>query len=238
MSDEAIGIAARALNAGADPAWLLDRLTPEVRAAMALLLLERGQPVQRNQNDELAIQVGSIRQARLADALGLRRAGPRMNEGYLDMAAFPGLALWGRQRGRTTRMLLDALVDLEEGHRVVILAPSVSVGIFCVNWLRAMLQELAARHVTWPNDLASSATHTGYVTSAKDLEIVLRGDPRVRIHVDHTWDEFMDERTRARALETIAAAKRSWASRFGQERQGGPWGVGAPALHGVDGPPT
>lgn len=231
-SDRAIGDAARALNSGVQLERLLDRLTPEVRAAMALMLLERGQPVKRDPDEDLAIDDPtwpvprrSILQARMADKLGLRRAGPVRNEAFLNLASFPGLAVWGRQTGRTTRMLLDALVDLSDGHRVVILAPSVALGIFCVNWLRAMLQELGERGEWGAGQVPTTAT--GYVTSAKDLEIVLRGNPRVRIHVDHTWDEFMDERARARALETIAAAKRSWGARFGPEPQGGPWGVGA-----------
>ena len=240
MSDEAIGIAARALNGGTDPAWLLDRLTPEVRATMALMLLERGKPVKRDPNAELSILVDSlvdlsdvierpdgdrrtIRQALMADKLGLRRAGPRMNEAYRDVAAFPGLSLWGRQTGRTTRMLLDALVDLSDGARVLILAPSVAIGVFCVNWLRAMLQELAERGEWGASQVPTDAT--GYVTSAKDLRFCLDravglGSPP-RVHVDHTWDEFMPARERAEALDAIHRAK---VRRARAEVPGGPWG--------------
>lgn len=229
-SDRAIGDAARALNSGVQLERLLDRLTPEVRAAMALMLLQRGEPVQRNPDDELHIMEGpdadrrTIRQALMADKLGLRRCGPKMNEAYRDMAAFPGLALWGRQTGRTTRMLLDALVDLSDGHRVMILAPSVSIGVFCVNWLRAMLQELAERGEWGASQVPVDAT--GYVTSAKDLRFCLDravglGSPP-RVHVDHTWDEFRAPSERAEALDAIGRAERR---RMASEVPGGPWGV-------------
>lgn len=211
-SDRAIGDAARALNSGVQLERLLDRLTFEVRATMALMLLRRGEPVRRNPDDELHIMEGpdadrrTIRQALMADKLGLRRCGPMMNETYRETAAFPGLSLWGRQTGRTTRMLLDALVDLSDGHRVVILAPSVSIGVFCVNWLRAMLQELAARGEWGAGQVPVTAT--GYVTTARDLQIVLDravgGGRLPRVHVDHTWDEFVGDRQRADALKVLA----------------------------------
>ncbi len=239
MSDEAIGVAARALNAGTDPAWLLDRLTPDVRAALAMLLLRRGDPVKRDPADELAIMEGpdadrrTIRQALMADALGLRRCGPMMNETYREVAAFPGLSLWGRQTGRTTRMLLDALVDLSDGHRVVILVPSVSIGTFCVNWLRAMCLELSDRGERRAGQIKLSAT--SYVTSARDLREVLNravGGPLPRIHVDHTWDEFMGDAARAAALQLLAERfPDRHRSRFAAQR--GTWGVDAQPLTGA-----
>lgn len=137
----------------------------------------------------------------LALKAGLDPTGPKPDPAHARQiyAQCRSLAVWGRQGGLTTRMIVRALAHASLGRRVLIFAPSEASAVA----IRRQVAALAVRPCL----------------DARDVHVVVSatealGMPRGTVVLyDHTWHEFapLSERLAALHAEALMAEGRDGA---------------------------